>query len=92
MDCHADNHRGQFKAGYSKGECQSCHDNNGFAPAHYTVADHARSRFPLLGAHLAVPCTQCHVVLRDSKGEYREYRMDDISCARCHGSKDVKLR
>jgi hypothetical protein len=91
MNCHTDNHRGQFKDSFTKGSCEQCHDNNGFAPAHYTVADHARSRFPLVGAHLAVPCTQCHLILRDSKGEYREYRMDDRSCARCHGAKDVKM-
>jgi hypothetical protein len=33
---------------------------DGFRPARFTVEDHARTPYPLTGAHLAVPCDDCH--------------------------------
>jgi hypothetical protein len=93
QDCHADVHRGQFMgqvaSSPSKGRCESCHNESGFVPATFTVADHARTRFPLEGAHLALPCTSCHVAVKDNAGTYRRYRATDISCASCHGTKNV---
>ncbi len=61
--CHQDAHLGQFRGREDGGSCESCHDEEGFSPAHFSIADHARSRFALTGAHLAVPCIFCHVEL-----------------------------
>jgi hypothetical protein len=59
--CHRDPHLGQFAARSDQGDCQGCHDEQGFAPARFSIADHARTAYPLDGAHLAVPCDGCHV-------------------------------
>jgi len=45
-------------AGNYPRDCQPCHNSTAWRPATF---DHNRSRFPLTGAHLAVPCSQCHV-------------------------------
>src|SRR5579871_5678021 len=53
-DCHADIHRGQFGAA-----CQDCHTVRGWKVAVDAVKNHL-NRFPLFGAHAAVPCDSCH--------------------------------
>ncbi|HLK19154.1 MAG TPA: hypothetical protein VKT81_09365, partial [Bryobacteraceae bacterium] len=53
-DCHADIHRGQFGAA-----CQDCHTVRGWQVSADAVKNHL-NRFPLLGAHAAVPCDSCH--------------------------------
>ncbi len=82
-DCHADPHRGQQGAG----GCDTCHSPAGWKPA--TGFDHARTRFPLSGAHAKAACLACHrqpagaesaktLVLAQFKGGALP------SCVRCH--------
>ncbi len=60
-DCHADAHQGQFgPAGSPQADCTRCHDVNGFLPAHFELEEHAKSRWPLEGAHRAIACVTCH--------------------------------
>ncbi len=59
-DCHADRHAGQLADRPDRGRCESCHDVSGWKPARFSVEDHAKTRQPLTGAHLAVPCDACH--------------------------------
>jgi hypothetical protein len=59
-DCHADRHAGQLAGRADAGRCEKCHDETGFEPARFSPEDHARTRLPLTGAHLAVPCDACH--------------------------------
>jgi hypothetical protein len=80
-DCHKkDPHRGQFDDRAGGGRCDECHDERGFKPALYGVAEHRNARFPLEDAHAAVPCAKCHA----SNADGTVYRMKDISCERCH--------
>lgn len=63
-DCHGDPHLGQLQrtaGGSSTGACADCHTVEGFLPSTFTVEDHQRSSFPLDGAHLAIPCVDCHL-------------------------------
>ncbi|MGB7845591.1 MAG: hypothetical protein WBL63_08255 [Candidatus Acidiferrum sp.] len=53
-DCHADVHRRQMGS-----NCEQCHTVNGWNIAVQQVKDH-QNRFPLLGAHAAVQCEECH--------------------------------
>ena len=53
-ECHADLHRRQFGA-----NCQQCHTVQGWNVQVSAIQDH-NNRFPLLGAHAAVICDQCH--------------------------------
>ena len=66
--CHVDAHGGRFsRADQVKlyATCAACHDTKHFRPSTYDAAAHAKSAFPLEGAHLAVPCVSCHT---DMKG------------------------
>jgi nitrate/TMAO reductase-like tetraheme cytochrome c subunit len=56
-DCHADIHRRQ-----NGPNCAQCHSVQGWNIAVQQVKDH-QNRFPLLGAHSAVQCDQCHTQL-----------------------------
>lgn len=46
----------------------------------YASADHARTRFPLQGAHAAVACQSCHPRAPSAPG----FRRADVACAGCH--------
>ena len=76
--CHKkdDKHEGQVGT-----KCESCHDAGSWKKAQF---DHARSRFPLLGGHLVVPCKKCHATPR-----YKDAKSD---CLACHDKDDVHKR
>ena len=58
VSCHVDPHEKRYP------RCTDCHDLRGFRPSTVDLATHARSRFPLTGAHRAVPCLACHADMR----------------------------
>ena len=53
--------------------CDVCHNTTAWQPASY---DHNKTAFPLTGAHVNVPCAQCHI-----NGKYAGTPTD---CAACH--------
>lgn len=84
-DCHTDIHFGQFTDRQDGGRCESCHSVFGFVPANYDIEEHAKSKYPLTGAHLAVPCVACHLVAaRGTSRQRRIFRFGDTTCLRCH--------
>ncbi len=98
-DCHAchrkdDKHREQLGT-----RCGDCHDT---ADWKKTVRfDHGKSRFPLVGRHLATECKSCHLspAFKDAKSECIACHLKDdrhkgrlgIDCAGCHNARDWKL-
>jgi hypothetical protein len=75
-DCHKDPHGGQFKT-----DCATCHTVTRFLPSTFGPDDHQRTRFPLQGAHLAVPCNSCHT---RSEKKLTQFRFASLECAACH--------
>lgn len=78
--CHNDPHVGQFAIN-GKTDCSKCH---GFNRWEDSTFDHTNSRFKLKGAHATVKCEECHKKVNNSKGEYIEYKFDNIECSKCH--------
>jgi hypothetical protein len=70
--CHAKNdaHKGQFGT-----DCSACHITIAWLPATF---DHAKSPFPLTGAHAGLPCTSCHV--------NNVFKPLSTACAACHAN------
>jgi hypothetical protein len=68
--CHADPHRERFG-----NSCVSCHTPQAWKT---TRIDHARTAFPLRGAHAAVQCASCH-----AKPSMQVKPRSD-TCAACH--------
>jgi hypothetical protein len=61
--CHFDPHAGRFEpAGErpSTAGCRDCHDMRAFRPSQIDSEAHGKFRYPLDGAHRAVPCVICH--------------------------------
>lgn len=48
------------------------------------MAKHKETRFPLTGAHIAVPCAQCHLEQPRGSRAPVQYRFEDRSCTACH--------
>ena len=71
--CHADVHRGAYAQ-----RCVECHTTLTFADIRGPQA-HARTSFPLTGAHLQVECRACHV--DDRLGAFTPL---DPRCISCH--------
>jgi hypothetical protein len=61
--CHQDVHRARYGSA-----CTPCHDARAWRPAAMSPAEHDRRGFVLAGAHLAVPCADCHQGLRAGAG------------------------
>ena len=53
--------------------CESCHSTSAWRPANF---DHAKTRFPLTGAHTRVDCASCHAGGR--------YAGTPTACSSCH--------
>lgn len=73
--CHEDVHRGQLGQ-----DCTSCHGQTSWFPKP-EIAQHERTRFPLVGAHAAVSCWRCH-----PGSQVGEFTRVDTECVSCHGA------
>lgn len=58
--CHADVHAGQATLAGKAVDCAACHTVETFRPSTFTVADHAKTKYRLEGAHAALACAKCH--------------------------------
>jgi hypothetical protein len=87
-DCHSEEHGNIFAARPDSGKCDACHTIEGYTPANFTLEAHQQSRYPLTGSHLAVPCNQCHVPVKNKNGRLvANFDLKYTDCANCH--KDV---
>ncbi len=97
-DCHADPHKGAFKA-----DCSSCHTTTLWKEIQRTEFagrfDHSKTKYPLQGKHSEVACQTCHRGLNFStplshgrcadchkdyhQGQFRA-RKDGGACESCH--------
>jgi hypothetical protein len=88
--CHADPHKGQFKdrmlqarADGASGGCEVCHSTKSWKEL--SRFDHAKTSFPLLGAHRATTCIDCH---RPPNLETRlinvDFKAAPTACEDCH--------
>jgi hypothetical protein len=80
LDCHTDDHGGQFARRPDKGECASCHNVDGFKPALFGIREHATTAYPLQARHAKVECSQCHT----PRGKDTVYRVKFAQCTDCH--------
>jgi hypothetical protein len=87
LDCHKDFHEGEFAGPPHNNRCEDCHTVvNGFRPSTFKLAAHKQTRFPLVGAHIAVACVDCHKSAGDSRQKPR-YKFKELTCTQCH--KDI---
>jgi hypothetical protein len=80
-DCHKpDPHDGQFAKRTDGGKCESCHTVNGWSPSTFTVADHAKTGYPIVFPHTKVTCAQCHI----PAGKETKFKIKFSLCVDCH--------
>jgi hypothetical protein len=77
VSCHLKDFQGttnpnHMQQGFAQ-TCESCHNTGAWQPAQF---DHAKSGFPLTGAHATVQCAQCHV--------NGNYSLTNTACVSCH--------
>ncbi len=77
--CHLDVHQGSLDGG-----CASCHNTTSFQEA-AGLDRHARTTFPLTGAHVRVACEQCHA--QDQGGVFSPLAAECLSCHRADYSR-----
>ncbi len=84
-DCHSDYHKGEFAKRESKGACEECHTVYGYSPAKFLLSQHDQSKYPLRGAHRAVPCDACHrKQSAESASAAFHFRFSSVRCLDCH--------
>lgn len=80
--CHADYHEEQFATNIAHApDCAECHTVDGFEPSTFGIAQHAKTKFPLDGGHVATPCFACHLPEGSPKWQFRNI---GERCADCH--------
>jgi hypothetical protein len=86
VDCHQDEHQGQFAADPWGNRCEQCHNGATFKTSNYTLAKHQKSTFPLTGGHMAVACIDCHKPpIGSPLGQKAAlYHFNQLSCTSCH--------
>jgi len=76
-DCHSDPHKGSFPQ-----TCQSCHNTSGWKRVSTAAInerfDHSKTKYPLLGKHTEVQCSQCH-----AGGDFKK-PLAFAKCMDCH--------
>jgi len=80
LDCHKDFHEGKLGA-----VCERCHSADGWRKLKAGGIDqafHARTRFPLLGLHVSVPCARCHGPFPGVPVKYKGLPFE--ACTSCH--------
>ncbi len=80
MDCHQDQHKGQFVSRTDHGECASCHVVEGWKPTTFTEVSHRSTSYPLAGKHTGVACAKCHT----PAGLDTNYHPASKACLDCH--------
>lgn len=93
-DCHEDAHKGQLSKRPDGGACESCHIVDHFAPSKFSVADHEKTKFPLVERHRDVKCAACHGPVRpglpalagpEKLGPAKvALKLDSAACDACH--------
>jgi Cytochrome c7 and related cytochrome c len=85
--CHEDVHHGEFKDRMAQRRadgtplgCEACHDTRSWA--NVSGFDHSKTKFPLLGAHRAVKCGDCHKVPIGEK--QIQFKGTPVACEACH--------
>ena len=63
-------------------DCLACHDGSGGLGKNF---DHAKTGFPLTGAHTSVACAKCHT----STGTASGFKNVPTDCFSCHASDDA---
>ena len=87
LECHKDPHRGQVNKFLKSGGCESCHNSQSWTAMNF---NHDKTRFPLEGAHLGVPCGKCHQLKISGQDHFMRFRPVETKCASCH-SDDVSM-
>jgi hypothetical protein len=82
--CHEDYHAGQFATRSGGGDCEQCHTVDGFSPSMFEPQAHRSTRFPLEGAHEAIPCIRCHVEDSIAGKTTRRFTWPNLACDICH--------
>lgn len=81
VDCHRDQHQGQFASGGSI-DCARCHDAVEWKKPHFV---HDRdSRFKLDAQHAPLACEKCHQTYPSSAGPVVRYKPLGVECGDCH--------
>ena len=107
VGCHTDVHGGGLADPAGSAACESCHTQDAWTPGGYDIERHNRgASFVLAGAHLAVPCGDCHrtadrlrltgvpsdCVACHRKVDPHAGRFGSEPCASCHTSDDWRVR
>ncbi|HEY3705804.1 MAG TPA: cytochrome c3 family protein [Terracidiphilus sp.] len=82
VECHEDEHQGQFSGPPWLNGCGKCHTGATFERSNYNLKSHSGSNFPLTGAHAAVECSACHKPTPGAKLVL--FHFSQVSCATCH--------
>jgi hypothetical protein len=88
--CHADPHKGQFKermlqvrADGAPAGCEACHSTRSWKEV--SAFDHSKTKFPLLGAHRATACKDCHKPPNlETKLINVDFKSAPTACEECH--------
>jgi hypothetical protein len=94
LDCYSCHKKDDKHEGQSGTNCEQCHNDRSWKVTRF---DHAQTRFPLTGRHIAATCKSCHITNRfkDAPRDcYSCHKKEDkhklkfgVRCESCHNSR-----
>ncbi|KAF0128565.1 MAG: Cytochrome c family protein [Bacteroidetes bacterium] len=78
--CHTDNHQQQFDV-EGVTDCRKCHDFENWKATNF---NHNTTKFPLVGKHAEIACTDCHKETIQNNTRFIPYKLSDYRCEACH--------
>lgn len=91
LSCHLDFHESVFRESAAGAVCESCHTQSAWLPTTYDIRRHNDgSTYSLTGAHLAIPCHDCHAGAAAGNMAL-QFRFESTECEACHSSGDPHM-
>jgi nitrate/TMAO reductase-like tetraheme cytochrome c subunit len=75
-----ENHQQQFDV-EGVTDCRKCHDFENWKATNF---NHNTSKFPLVGKHAEIACTDCHKETIQNNTRFIPYKLKDYRCEACH--------
>ncbi len=81
VSCHSNVHKDEISQRFiENNKCENCHNTSNWQVNNF---DHNQTKFVLIGKHLSISCSDCHIIKTDA-GKIHKFKSIKNECLSCH--------